>query len=466
MSGAMFYTEVRAQLTMLVMSLAALAAAALLPWRDSSGLTIAVFAYAAVFLGAQSVGHEYSHGTLTMVLAQPVNRARLYIVKLAVLMTMIVILAAATALALGSELRTVPREMRATFLGLPVLGAVLIAPYMTMVARSVLGGALMSLFAGGWVWIILLLEAAWRVGGTADDTGLTAVHNLPFAIVTLSTVTGVLGWRRFMHLEALEGAVGAISFPRLRSAAGARTRNPWRALIGKELHLQQLTLGITLQYVVSWAVFAWLIKTVPSWSSFPLAAATLVYCMILPLIVGATASAEERKAGTHVWQLLQPVAAWQQWLVKLLVVFTLSSVCGIGLPLLLASVLQDKVTFEVAGQVATACLFLTCAALYISSISKSAVQAIALALPIGLGFGVLLQTVGRTFGPSMFSSASDLLRFGWIAAFTSPAFVAIVTPLLLWFGFVNHSSTEQPVSRAIAQGAAIAVVASAALIVV
>ena len=41
--------------------------------------------------------------------------------------------------------------------------------------------------------------------------------------------------------------------------------------------------------------------------------------------------------------------------------------CGIGLPLLLASVLQDKVTFEVAGQVATACLFLTCAALYLSS---------------------------------------------------------------------------------------------------
>jgi len=84
----------------------------------------------------------------------------------------------------------------------------------------------------------------------------------------------------------------------------------------------------------------------------------------------------------------------------------------------------------------------------------------------GFGTYLLLQTVARTLGPGMFSSASDLLRFGWIAAVMSPAFVAIVTPLLLWFGFVNHSSTEQPLSRAIAQGAAIAVVASAALIAV
>lgn len=465
MSGVMFYTEARAQLNMLVMSLAALAAAALLPWHDASGLTIAVFAYAAVFLGAQSVGHEYSHRTLTMVLAQPVSRARLYLVKLAVLLVMLAILAGATALALGSELRTLPPDLRTVFWGLPALGAVLIAPFMTMTARSVLGGALMSLFVGGWVWILLSLAALWTVGGSGGDTSAIALRNLPFAVITLSAVTGVLGWRRFMHLEALEGAM-AISLPRLRAGSDARTYQPWRALIGKELHLQQLALVITFQYVVTWSIFASVVKTVPSWSSFPLSAATLVYCMILPLIVGAIASAEERQGGTHGWQLLQPVAAWQQWLMKLLVVFVLSSACGIGLPLALASVLRDRVTFEVAQQVATACLFLTSGALYLSSVSTSAVRAIALALPVGLGLGLLLQTVSRALGPSVSSSASDMLRFGWVGAVTSPAFVAIVTPVLLWFGFVNHSSTEQPLSRAIAQGAAIAVVAAAALIAV
>ena len=466
MSGAMFYTEARAQLSVLVMSLLALAAAALLPWRDSPVLTAMVFAYGAIFLGAQSVGHEYSHRTLTMVLAQPVSRARIYIVKLAALVVMLAILAAATALALGSGLRQLPSDLRTALVVLPVLGAILVAPLMTMIARSVLGGAFMSCFAGGLVWLVLMIEAAWRLGGSVDGAGPEVLRNLQFAVSALSAVTGALGWRRFIRLEALEGDVGAISFPHVLGRSGERCHSPWRALVGKELHLQQLTLGITLQYLVSWAVVSWVIRAVPAWSSFPLGAVTLVYCMILPVIVGAIASAEERQAGTHGWQLLQPVPAWQQWLMKLLVVFVLSGVCGIGLPLLLASLLQDEVTFEAAGQVATVCLFLTSGALYVSTISTSAVRAVALAVPIGLGLGLLLQTVGRTLGPSVFGSASDLVRLGWMAAFTSPAFVAIVTPLFLWFGFVNHSSTEQPLARAIAQGAAIAVVASAALIAV
>jgi len=466
MRATILHTEARAQLGMLVMSLIALAAAAMLPWKDASGLTLIVSAYGMIFLGAQSVGHEYSHRTLTMALAQPVSRARIYIVKLAVLVVMLVILAGATALALGSELRGRPAELGLTFLGLPVIGAIFVAPLMTMIARGVLGGALMSCFAGGLVWLVLMIEAAWRLGGNIDDAGSNALRNLPFAIIALSAVTGLLGWRRFMRLEALEGDFGAISFPRLLGTSNQRRHSPWRALIVKELHLQQLTLGITLQYLVTWAVLSWVIIAVPAWSSFPLSVVTVVYCMILPVIVGATASAEERHAGTHGWQLLQPVAAWQQWLVKVLVVIVLSGVCGLGLPMLLATLLQDKTAFELGSRLATACLFLTCAALYVSTISTSTVKTMVLALPIGLGLGLLLQTVARTLGPGMFSSASDLLRFGWIAAVMSPAFVAIVTPLLLWFGFVNHSSTEQPVARAIGQGAAIAVVASAALITV
>lgn len=466
MSASLFYVEARAQLSVLVMSLITLALAVLLPSRETFELIIVAYAGGAIFLGAQSVGHEYSHRTLTMALAQPVGRSQMYIVKFAVLAVMLLILASAAFVAVGPAVSKLPVDQRFTFLGLPVLGAILVAPLMTMVARSVLGGAFMCSFVGGSIWFLLLIQEAWSSGGTVDEVGASAFRNLPIAITALSVVTGVLGWNRFMHLEALEGEVGAISFPRLRRASTERRRQPWRALIGKELHLQQLTLGITLQYVVMLAVLTLVIKSVPSWSSFPIGAITLVYCMILPVIVGAIASAEERQAGTHGWQLLQPVAAWQQWLVKVLVVFAVSAACGIGLPLLLASLLQDRVTFELAGQLATACMFLTCGALYVSSISASAVRAVALALPIGLGLGVLLQTVGRILGPSLVSSASGLMRFGWMAAFTSPAFVAILTPLLLWFGFVNHRSTEQPLSRAIAQGATIAVVAAAALLVI
>ena len=75
--------------------------------------------------------------------------------------------------------------------------------------------------------------------------------------------------------------------------------------------------------------------------------------------------------------------------------------------------------------------------------------------------------VGMIFGESL-----KLLLAGTIAGvgpadiilFTSRAFALTLAPLFLWFGFINHTSSERSVRRIVAQGASIALIIMAAIL--
>ena len=84
MTGALsigLYKEARALST--TWALAAASLVALSFWRTSPAFELGVAAYlaGAVFLGAESIGHEYSNRTLSMLLSQPIDRRRLYAQK-------------------------------------------------------------------------------------------------------------------------------------------------------------------------------------------------------------------------------------------------------------------------------------------------------------------------------------------------------------------------------------------------
>ena len=133
----------------------------------SPGLSIPLILLAAcggaAMLGAQSIGHEYTHRTLTLLLAQPSKRSRMFGLKAVVLVPLVLLVRLAAALALpGSDapLETSPGLLTAILVLAP-LSAICVAPPLAMLCRGTLPAAIFTLAIPG----VLMLAA--QILGTA-----------------------------------------------------------------------------------------------------------------------------------------------------------------------------------------------------------------------------------------------------------------------------------------------------------
>ena len=154
----MIEKEFRALLPVWAVCAAGLLASAMslpLPIR-SAGAAVYVLSCAA--LGALAFGHEYSHGTMALLLTQPIARRRIYLVKLGVLAVLL--------FALRALLFVVPfPEGQSPFgpllVSLPLLAALFLAPWLTLITRMPLAGAMFSLSLAS----LVLMTANWLVFG-------------------------------------------------------------------------------------------------------------------------------------------------------------------------------------------------------------------------------------------------------------------------------------------------------------
>ena len=76
--------------------------AALVTGGGIRGLVIPVYFLGSIALGALSMGHEYSGGTLTLLLSQPRRREYLFLLKMGVLALLLLVLSAVARIALFS----------------------------------------------------------------------------------------------------------------------------------------------------------------------------------------------------------------------------------------------------------------------------------------------------------------------------------------------------------------------------
>jgi hypothetical protein len=266
-------------------------------------------------------------------------------------------------------------------------------------------------------------------------------------------------------LEATEGASPAFHFPRAwRSGEAPRRHAPLRALAAKEIHLQQLTFGVAAFYIVAWAAFLLVQRFATSLAAVPLPAVMLLYCLGLALLIGALGSAEERQHGTLDGQLLQPTPAWQQWLVKAGVTLGLALALGVGLPVLLsvATAGARLQPISASGDLALLVVLLTAGSLYLSSLSSSGVQAMAWSVPVGVGVTLFIQSATAAVVHAAPMHPEPVV----VVAFAARALSLALTPLLLWFGFVNHTSRERTAWRILQQVASVAAVVAAGVVLV
>jgi ABC-type transport system involved in multi-copper enzyme maturation permease subunit len=451
-------------------------------WRGGNQPDLVVFAYlvGCLAIGAQSVGQEYTYRTLPMLLSQPADRRRVYLLKFAVSAVMLLTLAALAGTLFAKVSR--PESIRFPVVILPVVCGLFLAPLLTMICRGPLAGMILSGTLMGLTWFVTLAIAWFGFGITPDAAEHTILGRWTLGVMVLCPLVGFLGWRRFIGLEATEAASPALHLPRwLTSAQGARRHAPLQALAVKEVHLQQLAFVVAGLYIIGWALVLLAKRFIPSWSTFPLGAVMLLYSMGLAIMIGALASAEERQHGTLDGQLLQPTPAWQQWMVKIGVTLGLALLFGGGLPAVLNQLtpLEGSGAPRMTGDLTMLIVLLTAGSLYISSLSSSGVRAMVLAVPTGMAVAFFVQMVNgalrwvtaKVAGPWMAAIVTGAVAPPSIVPvevgmFVARAFSLTIVPLLLWFGFVNHSSSERTVRRIFPQVASIALVITTGIVVV
>jgi len=452
----MIAKEIRALVPVWAAAAAALWAVSL----DGSPLAYAgaaLYIIAVAAIGAFSVGHEYAYGTMGYALSLPVPRRRIWLTKLAVLLPMVAALAVLAAWRV--DLDRGDRALGPALFWVPALAACSVAPWLTLLTRRPLAGTVFtvglvggSMALGEWIGI-------YRYGYT-QEVDAFRVAFVCWSIGLLSAAGAVAGWRTFARLEAQDdrGAdVQLLAFDAaVAPSAPVRRRHPLAALLLKELRLQQLAIILVAIYAAA-GIVALLVAGAAPLAFSLLSVTTAFYIFVMPAVIGSLAMAEEHQFGTHDAQLLLPVTASRQWLVKTAVALGLTALFVVALPPLLIGFVPRHVvggvgtlrlgppTFMLALGGASICL-------YVSTVVRSAVSALLVAL------GVILAVIFF-----MMTAMTDILTTAYEAVHrltadhplhrlpTNPLFWAVPLVLfvaLVWrCGLTNYRYADRSLPR-------------------
>jgi hypothetical protein len=424
---------------------------------------LAAFAIGAVVLGAQAVGHEYSHGTLAALLAQPIGRRRVFAVKLGALALLLLPLTWT-----AWQVTFLHRGMlgvwsgldRFTLLAVAPL-ALFVSPVLTMASRGVLAGAVFTLT----VPVVLLIAgdlAGLVLHGTTAAAHVDAVRAGVFrwGLPVVCVLGAVAGWRAFVRLEASDAPRTDVQVRAWTSGAAAVPEpsrgHPLVRLAAKELRLQQLTLvfaGLYAALALTAASIEWI---APGTARLALPALTGLYVLVIPLLAGAMPSAEERQLGTHEWQLLMPMATRRQWAMKAGVSLVCALLLGYGLPVVVAAV-HPGAAAAFSGprwwELAAFIVLLTSCGLYVSSWSPNGVRALVSGLALTFGllmFVSLVQTPVRALVLVLPRVTVDAASYRVLTSAIIIAVSLCLSAVLLRFGLSNHRSAH-PGAAAIAR---------------
>lgn len=401
-------------------------ARALLPfWAAMAGLMVAPFLFrtaepmklsmpaywfGCLLLGAVSFGQEFQHRTMSLLLAHPVSRRRLWWEK------MFALAAAQLGLMLLMVL-LVPKEadlfhwwnyfahpnwypdfhywinvflyQSKGIICAPILGFST-GPLLTLIVRSTIGGLAFSFLLPG----AFVLVAAPLFPAPAFD-----YFEYPLAIINVVFVGGIysgasflLGCRRFQNLEDIHGHGPELSLPAAltRSFAGFTewlTLNHGGALgqlVRKEVRLHLPAFVVAGMLVGLWLLLLVVVVLRPDVSKAFLMLPSILLGLGIPVIAGIVSTAEERSLGLLDWHLTLPVSARRQWFIKVLVALGVNGVLGLMVPDLMGHaatrIFNDPRLLDVIPNLSNPLLIsnavIFCAALYASTAAANSMRAL------------------------------------------------------------------------------------------
>jgi ABC-type transport system involved in multi-copper enzyme maturation permease subunit len=281
-----------------------------------------------VLLALSSFGREIGLKTLPFILAQPLERARIWWTKITVLALFLAL--AFDAWWLSSNLCSMLRPP----LWLPWEVVALV-------------GFFVAVFAAGGLWMTLLLRqtvAAFWLTLLIPIAAISAIKLIggadwmSFTALGLYALAGFfLARRQFLHVQdtAWTGGVLSIGSARATGKQGAlREYRPWAALLRKELQLQQVTLiGIGCLLVLHLGVIV-VRKAGADVLGKSILSALEMFAglwLIVPLLAGGQSVADERQLGTLNGLLCLPFSRRVQFTVKFIVVLVLGGLLSAAL---------------------------------------------------------------------------------------------------------------------------------------
>lgn len=437
-------------------------------FRDLSPFGVPAYFIGAVTLGAMSMGHEYSHRTMGLMLTLPVARSRVLLTKLAVLAAMLMLLALLARLVIpfGRD----AARFAGAIVGLPVVSALFITPYLTIVTRSPVGGAVFTLGIAGMVTVAGEWIGINRFGYTANVDSFR-VNFVWYALSLLSALSAALMWQTSSRLQVLDGPGRMIDFsPAATSPSPSLSRkNPMWLLVMKELRVQQLAFAVAALYVVMFAITAVRTRGTIQHSSLPLIL-SVMYAGMLTLLIGATASAEERHLRTLDAQLLVPMPLSRQWMIKIGVVVALTAVLALLLPLALVNAFTTSHIALSAAQTllhpraVLMVLAISALSVYVSTLTASGLSALLVSVPSAFAAVSFVMKLSRELQEFVYSLDGSP---DWRIVDRITVVVALgVIGLVLGFAFSNHRTADRTRTRVAAQVGIAAAAALAATAVV
>jgi hypothetical protein len=299
-----------------------------------------------VMMAVNSAGREFSLGTFSPLLAQPLSRARTWWTKVSVLALAQLIVVSIWCACLSTRFawyRQIPGTHWQQIAFMVCVFTVVLAAYSgglwtSLLFRQVAPAFLMALLVPAALFALVVV-----VSFTAEcsDTG----ENVILLGVFWAYAIGGFWWARHLFLRAQDvgWTGGTVSLPdwpfsRAQSSASGRRqrRKPIAALFWKELQLHQPIYAIAGALLALHLVIIF-IRTAGHESLVVLASLEnfwLVW-LVMPVIVGCTAVAEERKLGVAEEQLCLPVSSRVQFTIKFLLAVVLGTLLGGVLPCLI-----------------------------------------------------------------------------------------------------------------------------------
>ena len=353
------------------------------------------FVFGVILLGSASFGQEFSSGTFAVLLSQPAERRRLWFVKTLVLACAFI----SVLLALLVSWRVHFALYDFTYYQRGPLARVAPITSWSNWGSSALYAA--ACFSGG-LWTTLLLrrmsEAFWVnllappaiiviVGASLGEfiASSKIINITTMTVLALYAVAGFV-WARWLFLNAQDlqwtgGIIGLPSRKRIAEQTASGPRYWFATLVGKELQLHQVNILIAGVVLVLHLASVVIRKFHPHFTD-PNVQGILelvwMLWLLMPLLIGSAAVAEEHRAGVIETQLCLPISRRAQFVIKFSVALILSLVLGGVMPFVI------EWTRDFNGSIFLVVAIIFFISFYASTVARTTIQAIGLTIVVAV----------------------------------------------------------------------------------
>lgn len=358
------------------------------PTGVTNVLTTFGVAIGGVVLGLAGIGRELAARTFSLLLAQPRSRGEFWRAKLGVLFVSLIPLALFLGLVSRQFIPPGNRLETALVWILTACVAVTGGLWTTLLFRQII--------AAFWISVLLPLAILMFVLFLGNESAEGKTRNTIATVLLLSySIAGYLFARwQFRHAQDTAWTGGNVSLPGVerwlpwkRTETVRPKTHPLRALLGKEFQFQQVSFLLAgLLLLVQVAVLM-----VQKFVNLNLNENSVLgmivqhfwgIWIVMPLLVGCSAVAEERKLGTLEPQLCLPVSRAWQFAVKVFVTMVCGTVLGALVPVLVEAINPGRGSnpMEFAAGWTLACICLAFVSFYASSLAHQLLQALGAAI--------------------------------------------------------------------------------------